>query len=84
MAFEHGISLTETSNGARSLVTVATGVIGLVTTRRPRSRSQPSIEDVMADLATMFHWSPAIMDLIGLPELMGLRERAARRASSSR
>jgi hypothetical protein len=33
----------------------------------------------MADIATVFHWSPAVMDSMSIAELMGWRERAARR-----
>lgn len=31
----------------------------------------------MADLATVFHWSPAVMDEMAIGELMAWRERAA-------
>lgn len=34
----------------------------------------------MADLAVVFHWSPPVMDSMGLAELMDWRARAARRA----
>ncbi|MFC4593755.1 GpE family phage tail protein [Sphingobium tyrosinilyticum] len=34
----------------------------------------------MADVAIIFHWSPAIMDGMHLSELMGWREQAARRS----
>lgn len=34
----------------------------------------------MADIAIIFHWPPAAMDLMTLPELMGWREQAARRS----
>lgn len=30
----------------------------------------------MADLAVVFHWTPAAMDVMTLPELMDWRERA--------
>ncbi|MEQ9130792.1 MAG: GpE family phage tail protein [Salinisphaeraceae bacterium] len=30
----------------------------------------------MADIATVFHWPPDIMDVMPLTELMGWRERA--------
>ncbi|CAN5694136.1 hypothetical protein BH11PSE6_BH11PSE6_14180 [soil metagenome] len=33
----------------------------------------------MADLAIVFHWSPAVMDQMSLPELMEWRARAAAR-----
>lgn len=33
----------------------------------------------MADLAIVFHWSPAVMDPMGLAELMGWRAKAAER-----
>jgi glutathione S-transferase len=33
----------------------------------------------MADLAIVFHWSPATMDAMSLPELVAWHERAARR-----
>lgn len=36
----------------------------------------------MADLATVFHWSPDVMDPMPLPELMAWRERAARRTQT--
>lgn len=34
----------------------------------------------MADVAIIFHWSPAVMDSMYLSELMGWREQAARRS----
>lgn len=36
----------------------------------------------MADVAIIFHWSPAVMDSMDLSELMGWREQAARRSES--
>jgi len=33
----------------------------------------------MADIATVFHWSPAVMDSMSIAELMGWRDRAAKR-----
>ncbi|WP_081073822.1 MULTISPECIES: GpE family phage tail protein [Burkholderia cepacia complex] len=30
----------------------------------------------MADVATVFHWSPAVMDAMSVAELMEWRERA--------
>ncbi|HIH2617681.1 GpE family phage tail protein [Burkholderia cenocepacia] len=30
----------------------------------------------MADVATVFHWSPAVMDAMSVSELMEWRERA--------
>jgi hypothetical protein len=36
----------------------------------------------MADLAVVFHWAPADMDLLGLQELMEWRERARVRSST--
>ncbi|VBB13940.1 MULTISPECIES: GpE family phage tail protein [Burkholderia cepacia complex] len=30
----------------------------------------------MADVATVFHWSPAVMDAMSVSELMDWRERA--------
>lgn len=30
----------------------------------------------MADIALVFNWTPAVMDAMPLPELMGWRERA--------
>ncbi|MEG3089756.1 GpE family phage tail protein [Sphingomonas sp. PB4P5] len=38
----------------------------------------------MADLATVFHWSPAVMDPMSVNELMGWRMRAAKRSQSER
>ncbi|WP_420142385.1 GpE family phage tail protein [Sphingomonas sp.] len=35
----------------------------------------------MADLAVVFHWSPAVMDGMALPELMAWRRRAAARVN---
>lgn len=35
----------------------------------------------MADLATVFHWSPAVMDPMPIAELMAWRARAAKRAA---
>ncbi|MFJ7315063.1 GpE family phage tail protein [Pseudomonas sp. NPDC098747] len=35
----------------------------------------------MADLAVVFHWAPADMDQLSLPELMQWRERARVRVS---
>jgi len=34
----------------------------------------------MADVAIIFHWSPADMDSMDLSDLMGWREQAARRS----
>ncbi|GFM28136.1 MULTISPECIES: GpE family phage tail protein [unclassified Novosphingobium] len=34
----------------------------------------------MADVAVIFHWPPAAMDGMDLSELMGWRDRAARRS----
>jgi Phage P2 GpE. len=34
----------------------------------------------MADVAIIFHWSPADMDGMDLSDLMGWREQAARRS----
>ncbi|MCP1508263.1 hypothetical protein J2Y83_004236 [Pseudomonas marginalis] len=36
----------------------------------------------MADLAVVFHWTPADMDQLGLQELMEWRERARVRSST--
>lgn len=36
----------------------------------------------MADVAIIFHWSPAVMDRMDLSELMGWREQAARRSKA--
>ncbi|MGV3770295.1 MAG: GpE family phage tail protein [Sphingobium phenoxybenzoativorans] len=36
----------------------------------------------MADVAIIFHWSPAVMDSMDLSELRGWREQAARRSKS--
>jgi hypothetical protein len=35
----------------------------------------------MADLAVVFHWQPAAMDPMPLPELMAWRAQAARRVT---
>jgi hypothetical protein len=37
----------------------------------------------MADVAVVFHWPPAPMNEMDLAELMGWRERAAKRSQSS-
>lgn len=37
----------------------------------------------MADVAVIFHWPPSAMDDMSLSELMGWRERAAKRSQSS-
>jgi len=37
----------------------------------------------MADLAVVFHWGPADMDLLTLTELMDWRERARVRSGSN-
>lgn len=37
----------------------------------------------MADVAVIFHWPPAAMDDLTVSELMGWRERAAKRSQSS-
>jgi len=34
----------------------------------------------MADVAIIFHWSPAVMDPMSLSELMAWREQAAKRS----
>lgn len=34
----------------------------------------------MADVAVIFHWPPAAMDDMSLSDLMGWREKAARRS----
>jgi hypothetical protein len=36
----------------------------------------------MADIAGVFHWSPAVMDDFGLGELMAWRERARQRCGA--
>ncbi|EIZ77781.1 P2 GpE family protein [Novosphingobium sp. Rr 2-17] len=36
----------------------------------------------MADVAVVFHWPPAAMEGMSLAELMGWRERAAKRSHS--
>ena len=33
----------------------------------------------MADIATVFHWEPPVMDAMSLAELLGWRRRAAKR-----
>jgi hypothetical protein len=33
----------------------------------------------MADVASVFHWSPSVMDPMSLPELMGWHARAIER-----
>ena len=38
----------------------------------------------MADLATVFGWSPSVMDDMALPELMGWHTRAIERAKAQR
>jgi hypothetical protein len=38
----------------------------------------------MADLATVFHWSPDVMDRMSLAELMLWRAKAAERAGTDR
>lgn len=38
----------------------------------------------MADLAIVFHWSPAVMDQMSVAELMGWRARAAARNNPDR
>jgi len=35
----------------------------------------------MADIAVVFHWCPAVMNDMAVSELMGWRERAARRVT---
>ncbi|AXB75460.1 GpE family phage tail protein [Novosphingobium sp. P6W] len=37
----------------------------------------------MADVAAIFHWPPAAMNEMSIAELMGWRERAAKRSQSS-
>lgn len=37
----------------------------------------------MADLATVFHWTPADMDCMALAELMEWRERARKRVENN-
>lgn len=36
----------------------------------------------MADIAAIFHWSPAVMDEFSLQELMEWRERARERSGA--
>lgn len=38
----------------------------------------------MADLATVFHWSPSAMDGMSIPELMSWRAQAARRVEKQK
>jgi hypothetical protein len=40
------------------------------------------VEDVMADLATVFGWPPQAMNPMPLPELMRWHERAIERAKA--
>ncbi|ANC42838.1 GpE family phage tail protein [Hafnia paralvei] len=37
----------------------------------------------MADVATIFHWSPAVTDSMSLPELLEWRHRAILRSGAS-
>ncbi|OSK22890.1 phage tail protein, P2 GpE family [Escherichia coli M056] len=37
------------------------------------------VEDVIADIAFIFHWSPADLWAISLPELLDWRQRATER-----
>lgn len=39
-----------------------------------------SIDDAMADVAVVFHWPPQAMDDMSISELMGWREKAAKRS----
>lgn len=38
-----------------------------------------NIEEAMADIAIVFHWSPEVMDAWGLDELMAWHDRARTR-----
>ncbi|WP_370510288.1 GpE family phage tail protein [Histophilus somni] len=38
------------------------------------------VEDAIADIATIFHWSPAVFDEMDLAELMLWREKARERS----
>ncbi|WP_370445376.1 GpE family phage tail protein [Avibacterium gallinarum] len=38
------------------------------------------VEDAIADIATVFHWSPNVFDEMELEELMQWREKARERA----
>ncbi|KKF38931.1 tail protein [Hafnia alvei] len=41
------------------------------------------VEDLVADVATIFHWSPAVTDSMSLPELLEWRHRAILRSGTS-
>jgi len=38
----------------------------------------------MADIAVIFHWAPAEMDRMSLPELMQWREQARKRSGNDK
>jgi len=40
------------------------------------------VEDLVADIATVFHWSPAVTDTMPLPELLEWRHRAIMRSGA--
>jgi len=40
------------------------------------------VEEAMADIAAIFHWSPGDMYLMSLPELMEWREQARKRSGA--
>jgi hypothetical protein len=37
------------------------------------------VEEVMADIATVFHWPPSAFDDMGLNDLMGWHDKALKR-----
>lgn len=41
------------------------------------------VEDLMADIATVFHWPPAVTDDMSLPELLEWRHRAILRSGAN-
>lgn len=40
------------------------------------------VEDAMADVAAIFHWTPEYMEQLTLTELMQWRERARKRSGA--
>ncbi|WP_368656016.1 GpE family phage tail protein [Testudinibacter aquarius] len=41
-----------------------------------------SVEDAIADIATVFHWPPSVFDEMELDELMNWREKARQRVQT--
>jgi hypothetical protein len=77
-----GKAITDTEHLNQSVKDILITPQGSLIARREYG-SLMTVEDLMADIATIFHWPPSVTDVMSLSEVLEWRHKAILRSGAS-